>query len=46
MCVFEWVFKDNSELYLFNGTYFHINWSAKMWTGAILVNVTIGSQIC
>lgn len=26
------------------GHYFHINWSVKMWTGAIPVNVTIGSE--
>ena len=31
--------------HLFYGTYFHINQSVKIWTGATPVNVTIGSQI-
>jgi hypothetical protein len=30
--------------HLSNRTYFHINQSVKMWTGAGPVNVTIGSQ--
>ena len=29
----------------FNRTYFHINWFVKMWTGASLVNVTIGNEV-